>query len=609
MLLLVLVAHYLNGGIRLRRGAAPEVGSGVKVHLSVLLAVLALLKAIGYRLDAWELVSSSRGFTGGNLAGAGYTDVTARLPALNLLALISVAAAVLFVVNIWRRGWLLPGVALGGWLVVSLVVGTLIPAAVQRFRVAAAEGTVESEYIARNIQGTIQGYGLAEVQQRPFPATNTLTAATIEEHQPTIDNVRLWDPTIIGRSYASLQELRAYYRLDNVDVDRYTLDGVATQVMVSARELEADELPVENWQSRRLEYTHGYGPVISPANSVAAQGQPAFLVSDLPPEWTREELAISQPGIYFGDTSETESPVYVRTNTQEVDYPLTGDETTAPVRTTYDGEAGVPIGDFLRRAAFALRYRDLNVLISSQLTAETKALMVRNVSELAHKAAPFLYVDADPYPIVVDGRILWVLDMYTVSSDYPYSQSAQGRFTARLPRASGPWSLPENFNYIRNSVKATVDAYDGTLTFYVVDESDPLLSAYRRIFPDVFTTESVPEEVRAHFRYPEELFRVQSDAWLSYHVSDVPTFYIGEDLWWFPQDPSNVALPLPLRGDRATGGGRFESSDVVLPYYLQMEVPGDNGASFVLLQTFNPNEKANMTSFLVAPATRRATAS
>ena len=602
VLLLVLVAHYLNGGIRLRRGSAPDVGSGVKVHISVLLAVLALIRAVGYRLDGWELVTSDRGFTGVGLTGAGYTDVTSRLPALNLLALISVAAAVLLVINIWRRGWLLPAVALGGWLVVSLVVGTLIPAAVQRFRVVPQERDLESPYIGHNIEFTRLAYGLDGVTPRQFPATETLTAEDIVANEETISNVRLWDPTVIRSTYANVQELRAYYNLPDVDVDRYTLDGQVTQLMVAARHLDEENLPSDSWQASRLEYTHGYGMVISPANDVAEGGQPDFLVKDLPPVAESEELAVAQPGIYFADSYASERPLYVGTRTQEVDYPLPTEESSAPVRTQYSGEAGVPIGDVFRRAAFAIRYRDLNVLISSQLTSETRALMVRNVEEMVHKAAPFLYADHDPYPVVIDGRVLWVIDLYTVSSDYPYSQQAISGFTSTLARRESAWQLPDSFNYIRNSVKATVDAYDGTLTFYVVDETDPLINAYRQVYPEVFAGgEQVPEALRSHFRYPEDLFRVQSRAWLRYHVPDVPTFYIGEDAWQIPSDPTtNTETAEVLRGDRPLGGGRLERIDVMLPYYLLTEIPGDDSASFVIQQPFTPQGRQNLTALLVA---------
>ncbi len=421
-------------------------------------------------------------------------------------------------------------------------------------------------------------------------------------NEETISNVRLWDPTVIRSTYANVQELRAYYNLPDVDVDRYVLDGQVTQLMVSARHLDEQNLPSDSWQAQRLEYTHGYGMVISPANDVAEGGQPDFLVSDLPPVAEVEDLEVTQPGIYFADSYASERPLYVGTRTQEVDYPLPTEESSAPVRTQYSGEAGVPIGDVFRRAAFAIRYRDLNVLISSQLTSETRALMVRNVEEMVHKAAPFLHADHDPYPVVIDGRVLWVIDLYTVTSDYPYSQQAISGFTSTLARRESAWQLPDSFNYIRNSVKATVDAYDGTLTFYVVDETDPLINAYREIYPEVFAGgEQVPEALRSHFRYPEDLFRVQSRAWLRYHVPDVPTFYIGEDAWQMPADPTtNTETAEVLRGDRPLGGGRLERIDVMLPYYLLTEIPGDDSASFVIQQPFTPQGRQNLTALLVA---------
>lgn len=594
--LLVTLVHYLNGGIQIVRSRAPRVASAVKAHLSVLVAVLAILRAIGYRLDAFELNFSERGV----VFGAGYTDIKAHLPALNLLALISLLAAGLLIVNIRRRGWLLPAVAIGGWLLVQIFIAGIYPAVVQRFRVDPSELSTESEFISRNIEFTRKAYALSDVDVRTFAASGDLAASDIEANAATLNNLRLWDPSVLTTTYSQLQEIRSYYRLDNVDTDRYVLDGELTQVMIAPRELDEANLPARSWQTEMLVYTHGYGAVISPANAVAEQGQPAFLVEEVPPVASAPELEIAQPGVYFGETYAIGRPVIVNSRTAEVDYPLSGEDFQEAI---YTGEAGVRLSSIGRRLAFAMRYFfDLNILISDQVTDDSRVLMVRNIRERIHKAAPFLHVDADPYLVLVDGRMSWVLDLYTVSDRYPYS-TPSFPFTRRLDRATDASALPSTFNYIRNSVKATVDAYDGTVTFYIIDQVDPIIKAYRDIYPDLFVSGAdVPPDLRAHFRYPEDLFRVQSDAYRTYHMLSAQVFYAGEDAWSISEDPSNTGAQtaLALRGDGFTAEGRIRPIDQMLPYYLLMKLPNEADLSYLILQPFTPREKRNMTGFLVA---------
>ncbi|MDP8959672.1 MAG: UPF0182 family protein [Actinomycetota bacterium] len=580
--LLVAGLHYLNGGIRLQPDIQ-RVTPAVKVHLSVLLAALAVLKAIGYRLDTYDLLYSRRGA----VFGATYTDVHAYLPALNLLTLISLFAAVLLLVNIRFRGWTLPAVAGGLWLGTAVVVGGIIPAAVQRFLVEPAELERERPFIDRNIQLTRQAYDLASVQVRPFAASGELTSEDLAANQATIDNVRLWDPTVLQTTYEQLQEIRTYYRFLDVDVDRYALNDL-TQVMFSIRELNEDDLPSNSWVNRRLVYTHGYGAVVSPANNVTVEGQPAFFVKDLPPQTERPPLQIDQAGVYFGETFSRGDFVIVGTNAQEVDFPQSIGEGDGEVEyTTYAGSAGVPVGNLVKRAAFALRFGDVNTLISDQLTGESKVLMARNIRERVERVAPFLHSDADPYPVVLGGRLMWVIDLYTTSDRYPYSEPADVR---RLSVRTG---LPLRFNYLRNSVKATVDAYNGNATLYVVDPEDPVVQAYRQIFPQLFTDgAAMPQELREHLRYPEDLFRVQSDMYRTYHMTDPQVFYSNEDAWQIPADPSDTAND-ELIGASAT-------ADLMVPYYLLMRLPEDEDLSFLIMQPFTPRQKRNMISFLVA---------
>jgi len=586
--ILVAALHYLNGGIRLRQGRAPEVSPGVKAHLSVLVAGLAILKAADYRLDSFDLLYSTRGV----VFGASYTDVKAQLPALTLLALISLVAAALLLWNIRRRGWILPIVAVGGWLAMSIIVAGIIPAAVQRFSVVPDELNKESEYINNAITFTRSSYGLDKIKVRQFAASSALDFEGIEANQPTIDNVRLWDPAVLTETYSRLQEIRTYYNLDNVDVDRYTIDGQLTQVMVATRELAEDADVIQGWVNEHLVYTHGFGAVLSPANTVdPAQGQPAFLVQDVPPRAQDPSLAIDeQARVYFGEGYSTDRFVIVGTQQQEVDFPLTAEGQSVSYN-SYDGAGGVEMGSIFRRAAFALRYSDLNTLISNQLTSNSRILMVRNVTDRLRKAAPFLYADNDPYMTVVDGRLVWIVDMYTVSDRYPYAQPAD---VLRLGTATG--TLPNNFNYIRNSVKATVDAYDGTMTFYVVDPTDPMITTYRQIFPDLFVDGStMSPRLVEHLRYPEDMYRVQSDMYLLYHMTEAATFYQEEDAWEIPRDPSNARREEVLRGTAV-----IQDFKPITPYYLLMTLPEEEALSYLILQPFNPVDRPNMASFMVA---------
>ncbi|GBE23267.1 hypothetical protein BMS3Bbin01_02651 [bacterium BMS3Bbin01] len=584
--LLVAGMHYLNGGIRLLPGRAPRVSAGVRAHLSVLLAAIAILKAIGYRLDTYELMYSSRGI----VYGASFTDVKAQLPALALLSLISLFAAALLLWNIRSRGWTLPAVAVGGWLVMSIVVGGIIPAAVQRFRVEPAEQILEKPYIENGITFTRQAYGLDDVEVRQFAASPNLTLDDIENNRPTVDNIKLWDPAVLTDTYTQLQEIRTYYGLNDVDVDRYMIDGALTQTMIAARELDEEADVISGWVNEHLVYTHGFGAVLSPANTVDEQGQPVFLVQDVPPVATDPSLDITQPRIYFGDTY-SDRFLIVGTKQKEVDFPLT-QQGESVARNTYDGSGGVPIGSMFNRAAFALRYSDLNTLISNQLTADSKTLMIRNVSDRLRTAAPFLRVDSDPYLVDVGGRLIWIVDMYTVSDAYPYAQPAS---INRL--GIGVGTLPNRFNYVRNTVKATVDAYDGTIRLYVVDDSDPIIRAYRAAFPSLFSDRSaLPADLVAHLRYPEDLFRVQSDMYLRFHMTEPDVFYNSEDEWEEPLDPSNAGNQDKLRGEFLDP----TFARPMLPYYLLMRLPEEQRLSYLILQPFLPVERPNMASFLIA---------
>jgi uncharacterized membrane protein (UPF0182 family) len=598
VLLVTAVAHYLNGGIRVQ-GPLQRVTPQVKAHLSVILGAMALLKAFGYWLQRFELNFSSRGA----VQGASYTDVKAELPALNMLIVISVAAALLFFVNRWLKGWVLPIIAVGLWSFVSVVIGGIYPTFIQKASVEPNELQKETPYIQRNIDATRAAFGIDKVTLKDFSYKENLNGETIKANQATIVDARLWDPDVLQQTYRELQQIRPQYTFGDVDIDRYKIGPGVRQVVLSARELDLDNLPSQTWQNRHLVYTHGYGLVASPSNGVTNDGAPDFLVKDIPPVST--ELEVTQPALYYGE--KLPGYAFVNTTQKEFDYPLEPNDAT----TTYAGKGGVQVSNILRRAAFFLRFGDIKVLISSQITSKSKALYLRDVRDRVKKAAPFIKYDADPYPVLLDGRVIWVIDGYTVSDRYPYSQSYSPGAN-RLDSASG---LQTRLNYVRNSVKATVDAYDGTVKFYIYDDPanpDPIVKAYQKAFPKLFTDRSqMPAGLADHLRYPEDLFRVQTDWYADYHVTDPPTFYRNSRQWDIAQDPGSGVLqlatqttqvPVPQPGRPAAGPSKRTRMD---PYYLLMKLPGQANENFLILQPFVPvgqggNELANLSAFMVA---------
>ena len=578
--LVVVAVHYLNGGIRVQ-GRGAHTSSAAKAHISILLALLALLKAAMYQLDKWDLLYSSRG----QVFGASFTDVNAQVPALNLLIIISLVAAVILLVNVWFRGWTLPLVAAGLWLVTSILVGGIYPALVQRLQVVPDEVNKESPYVAYNIEFTRRAYGLTDVEVADFAASPDLTAEDIAANEPTVSNIRLWDPGVLATTYRELQNIVTYYDLGDVDVDRYLINDTLTQVMVSARELDEPNIPGSGWVTEKLVYTHGFGAVLSAANGVTGGGRPDLAVRDIPPvnETGDPTLDILQPRVYFSDHLEDDY-VIAGTSQQEVDFPIGGSASNVATN-SYDGSGGVPLGGFFDRLAWALRFGNLDTLISDRLRADSKVLLERNIRSRIARIAPFLAADADPYIVITEGRLVWVMDLYTITDRYPYSAVAS---TGRLNRGEG---LPNGFNYIRNSVKAVIDAYDGTMDLYVIDPDDPIIQANKNIFPGVFRDLSeLPPDIISHFRYPEDLFRVQTDMYTLYHMLDPDQFFTVADPWQIARDPSNSPRP-ELRAPFA--------DDPMLPYYLLMKLPGDDQLSFLLMQPFTPRDRPNMVSFMV----------
>ena len=571
VLLLTAGAHLLLGGIR-PDAPRDKVIPSVKAHLSVLLALVLAARAWGYWLDRYELNFSPRG----TVTGASYTDVNAELPALYLLLAVSAVAIVLTLVNLRRRGFLLPGAAIALLVLASILLQGVYPAAVQRLQVDPQELAREREYIDFNLQATRAAYGLQDANLQPFNVTNDLTREQIDDNEVTIDNVRLWDPAVLETTYSELQELRTYYAFADVDVDRYTIDGQLRQVMLSVRELQQTTLPegAQTWQNLALTYTHGLGVVASQVNVADSEGQPVFLASNIPTEGI-DELVPEQGDIYFG---ETDTPDYsiVDTEQAELDYERSG--TSEQVTTRYDGEGGVVLGNRLSRIAYALRFGDPNIVLSSLPTDDSRILYHRDIVDRVAKVAPYLQLDSDPYPVVEDGRVLWVVDAYTSSANYPYSER-RGFETATSTRV---------VNYVRNSVKATVDAYDGTVTLYEIGE-DPIRDAWRDAFPSRWADLSeAPEGLRDNFRYPQDLFTLQASLYATYHIPGAAAFYSRADAWEIPRDAAALQNNENLVEEQAP----------LEPYYLLMRLPGEQEEEFVLIQPYLALERPNMIAWL-----------
>ena len=586
-LFLSAIAYYLYGAIRPQRGLK-MMGAGALAHISVLMGLLALVKAARYYLGTFHLNFSPRGV----VDGASYTDVHAQLPALYLLAIISILSALLFLVNIRFRTLLLPLAAVGIWIAVAFLAGAVWPGWVQRFNVEPQEQQREAPYIERNLEATRAGFGLDDVTTETFAASGDLAADELEANQNILENVRVWDPGVLQQAYQQLQAIRTYYKFPDVDIDRYEVDGRTRQVLLSARELSLEDLPEtsRNWANLHLQYTHGYGLVASLTNESTSAGQPSFLVKDVPGTVTEgaESLAVDEPTIYFGEAFEPFDFSIVNTNQQEIDYPVEG----GVERSQYSGTGGITLSGIGRRIAFAVRETDPNLVLSNLITSDSKILIYRDVRDRVQRAAPFLSLDHDPYAAVVDDRLVWILDGYTSTRWYPYAQ----RFDAGdLIESTNRGVLNTDVNYIRNSVKVVVDARDGTMDFYVVDEEDPLIRAWRNAFPALFTDEEPTDDLRAHFRYPEDLFKIQSEVYLAYHMEDPANFYSKEDEWAIPQGGGNAPATTTGSGTTTTG-----SSGNVDPTYLLISLPGETEEEFLLTRPFTPRARNNMISLMLA---------
>ena len=575
--------HYLYGGIRPQ---VPQERTTVaaRVQLSVLLGLIVLLKAVAYWFDRYALaLKESRLIT-----GLTYTDVNATLPAKSILAAIAIICSLLFFANIVRKSWLLPAAGTALMVAASVLIAGVYPGAIQQFQVKPSESSKEAPYIQRNIDATRDAYGIAGVEMKDYQATVATNSGQLANDAATIANIRLMDPNVLSATFRQLQQIKPYYSFpESLDIDRYTINGVQRDAVVAVRELNIEGNPSRNWINDHLVYTHGFGFVSAFGNTVDADGKPNFLVGDLPPT---SGLGKFQPRVYFGENvpdysiiggPKTDTPV-------EFDYP---DDASANGQKnyTYTGKGGVPMGGLFKKLLFAIQYQEQRIVLSSLINSESKILYNRSPRERVAKVAPWLTLDGDPYPAIVDGKIQWIIDGYTTSAGYPYSQTTSlGAATADALTANSGAITPQgnqNINYIRNSVKATVDAYDGTVVLYQWDEKDPVLKTWMKAFPNTVTPKKeMSKELLEHIRYPEDMFRVQRDVLSSYHVQTAGAFYGGQDFWRVPRDPS-------------TFGANAGSQP---PYYMTLEMPGSDKPTFTLTTPFVPRGgRENLSAFAV----------
>ena len=528
----------------------------LRQHVALVGALWLAVWAAGYWLDIYNLLYSPRGV----VTGASYTDMNASLWALRAQMLFVGLAALAVTYNIFRLE-LRPALVAGGlWLATTLLLGGLYPGLLQRYAVEPNEIERERPYIEYNIEYTRLAFGLDKVEVRPFTVGDDITETDLAENEALLKNVRLWDYRPLQATYQQLQALRTYYQFGEVDIDRYQIDGEQRQVMLAVRELNKADLPFSSWVNRNLEFTHGYGLVMNPVNRVTVDGQPEFFIKDLPPK-VSIDLPIDRPEIYYGEM--TTDAVFVSSGREEFNYP-SGDEN---VYSSYEGLGGVPLDSYLKRLAFAIRLGETNVLLSDEIDSGTRVQFHREITQRVKQITPFLELDTDPYIVVWNGRLVWMLDAYTLSDQFPFATPIG------------------NINYIRNSVKITVDAYDGTVTFYIIDENDPIIQTYARAFPTLFQTlDEMPEGLQTHIRYPEGLFNIQMQQYLKYHMEDVRVFYNQEDKWEVPNEIFDTEqLPQPIE-----------------PYYVTMPLPGTDEPEYLLILPFTPAEKSNMIAWAAA---------
>ncbi|WP_341770627.1 UPF0182 family protein [Actinomadura rubrisoli] len=578
-----LMVHYLYGGLRLQ-GPGDKASPPTRAHLSVLAGLFVLLKAFAYWFDRYGLVHSERGVS----TGASYTDVNALLPAKTILAVIALICAAMFVSNLLRRGMMLPGVGFTLLVLSAILLGGLYPLLIQQFQVKPDELAKERAFIQRNIEFTRKAYGVDKASVVPYGTQPVTDKKKLQEEsdRQRQDGVRLLDPNVVGETFQQLQRIRPFYKFpDTLDVDRYTVDGRTIDTVVGLREVSGAPSGQHSWVKDRMVYTHGYGFVSAYGDRFTSRGVPEFITKSMPvaPD---EKIKVARPEIYFGERSPRYSVVGGR-GQQELDYP---DNSKAGQRSsTYTGEGGVAIDSFFRKLLYSTKFQDKNLLLSGAIKKDAKILYNRTPREMVHRAAPWLTLDGDPYPAVVGGRIVWIVDGYTASSGYPYAeQTSLGeatRDTITDTRSAVAQQANDHINYMRNAVKATVDAYDGTVHLYQWDTEDPITKTWMKVFKGtVQPRSSIPPELEAHFRYPQDLFKVQRKILSKYHVTDPAAFFSGEGFWEVPEDPG-------AKGKRQP------------PYYQSLRTPGAPATNFSLTTVFNPRGNGQLAAFMSVSCT------
>ena len=565
-LLATIALHFINYSMR---GVGYELNGPRLIHISIIAAVIMLAMAVGHWLDRWALVLSGDGYT----FGASYTDLNARKPAMLIMTIVASASAVLMLVNIYVRQLRIVVGAVALWIVLGLVLGSAWPSLIQRFTVTPSELDKETPYIARNIEMTRQGFALDRIEEAFYPAVSTeIGADLIRDNLQTINNIRLWDYRPLSSVYKQIQLIRPYYDFKDADVDRYYINGEYRQVLLSAREVAPEKLESQTWVNNKLVYTHGIGIAMSPVTEFTSEGRPEFFAKDIPTDGaipigiqdgqTPPDLVVDNPRIYYGEN--TLDSIIVNSNQEELDYQT---EQGDLIRTRYAGDGGVELSSIFRKLAYAWEFGDVNILISGEITPESRLQYRREIQERVNKVAPFLVLDSDPYIVAADGGLFWMQDAYTVTDHYPYSDPIG------------------EINYMRNSVKVSIDAYDGSLAFYVWDESDPIVQTYRRIFPDLFKNQDeMSEGLRSHVRYPQDFFSVQAEKYIRYHMKEPNNFYSDEDLWARPNEKF----------------GQGDDLQVVEPYYVIMKLPGEETEEFVQLLPYTPSQRQNLIGWLAA---------
>ncbi len=553
------VVYWARGALDFR-DSPPRISRGAAAHFSVLLAVFFLQRAMNYWLARPELLLHSNGV----VYGLRYVDHVLWEPGVWLLVVLSLVAAGICLANLGQRGLRLPVFAVIVLFGPAILLNLIQPV-IEKLYVKPDELRVEKPYLERNIALTRMAYHLDSVDVRQFNGKGTLTRASLEQDAPTVNNIRLWDPRPLLATYRQLQEIRLYYDFQDVDIDRYWINGKYTEVMLSPRELNISLLPdnAQTWVNRHLKFTHGSGLTMSPVNAKDSEGLPVFYIKNIPAE-SDVGFKVPQPAIYFGQ--EPDSYAIVKAATPEFDYPLGADN----VYSYYKGKGGVPVSGLIRRLLFSYFYRDINLLVTSNILEGSRIMIRRNISDRVARLAPFLGQDRDPYLVLHDGHLVWILDCYTTSDHFPYSQ----RNT-------------EGINYIRNSVKVVVDAYNGTTDFYVADPADPIIRTWQRIFPAMFKPMSaMSDDLRQHIRYPEDYFLIQADIYRTYHMIDPAVFYNREDQWGFPRE-NYADETVPMQ-----------------PYYVVMRLPGETHDEYILMLPMVPESRGtvrdNMISWLAA---------